>query len=331
MARKIFIRGIGSYLPEKVLTNGDLEKIVDTTDEWIMTRTGISERHIAADDQATSDLATEAAKLALADASFEAKDLDAIFVATVTPDTPFPSTACFVQQKIAAGNCPCAGIEVGCSGIVYMLEFASGLLERGPYKNILIIAADKLSSVIDWTDRSTCVILADGAAALLLSTEEKGAHAEYLGGFIAANGAGAELLWQPGGGSRNPATAKTVADRLHFLKMNGKEVFKNAVKDMAYAVEEVFRRCGVGANDIAYFIPHQANIRILEAIAEYIHMPIERFISVIKYTGNTSSASLAIAMDIARRQDRFKGGDLLVPVAFGAGLTSSAALLRWIK
>jgi 3-oxoacyl-[acyl-carrier-protein] synthase-3 len=171
--------------------------------------------------------------------------------------------------------------------------------------------------------------LADGAAAMLISCEEEGARAEYLGGFIAANGAGAELLCQPGGGSRNPATEKSVAERLHFLKMNGKEVFKNAVKDMAAAVEKVFQRCGVGAEDIAHFIPHQANIRIIEAIADYVHIPVERFITVLQRTGNTSSASLAIALDMARREGKFKRGDLLVPVAFGAGLTSSAALLRW--
>ncbi|MDR2668307.1 MAG: ketoacyl-ACP synthase III [Puniceicoccales bacterium] len=329
MTRRIFIRGLGSYLPEKVLTNSELEKMVDTSDEWIVTRTGIRERHIAAADQATSDLAAEAAKLALADASLDAKDMDAIFVATVTPDMPFPSTACFVQQKIGAGNCPCVGVEVGCSGIVYMLELASGLLERGPYKNILIIAADKLSAVTDWTDRSTCVILADGAAAMVLSTEEKGVRAEYLGGFIAANGAGAELLCQPGGGSRNPATEKSVAERLHFLKMNGKEVFKHAVKDMAFAVDMALRRCGIGPDDIAHFVPHQANMRIIEAIAEYVHIPLERFVAVLQRTGNTSSASLAIAMDMARREGRFKRGELLMPVAFGAGLTSSAAVLRW--
>ena len=332
MARKkIFIRGLGSYLPKKVLTNGDLEKMVDTNDEWIVTRTGIKERHIAAENQMTSDLATEAAKLALAEAALDTNgDIDAIIVATVVPDMPFPSTACFVQQKLGIERCACMDIEVGCSGMPYALELASGLLERGPYRNILIVAADKLSAVTDWTDRSTCVILADGAAAIVLSAKEDGALAEYLGGFISADGSGAELLCQPGGGCRNPATEKTVADRLHFLKMNGRDVFKRAVKDMAAAVEKLFQRYEVSPNDIAYFVPHQANMRIIEAIAEYIHIPVERFVTVIQRIGNTSSASLGIAMDMASHEGKFKRGDLLVPVSFGAGLTSAAALLRWI-
>ncbi|MDR1435653.1 MAG: ketoacyl-ACP synthase III [Puniceicoccales bacterium] len=331
MAKRIFIRTIGSYLPERVLTNGDLEKIVSTSDEWIVTRTGIRERHIAADGQTTSDMAAEAARAALATGEMNIVDIDAIIVATVVPDMPFPSTACFLQQKLGARNCPCIGIEVGCSGIIYMAEIAAGFLERGQHSAILAVAADKLSAVTDWTDRSTCVILADGAAAMVFSGEESGAIAEFLGSYISADGSGAEHLCMPGGGCRNPATEKTVTDRLHYLKMNGREVFKRAVRDMATAVQKVLERFAIDSSSIAHFIPHQANMRIIEAVAEFLNVPVERFVTVLDHTGNTSSASLGIAMDEASRAGRFKKGDLVMPVSFGAGLTSGAALLRWLK
>jgi 3-oxoacyl-[acyl-carrier-protein] synthase-3 len=331
MTKRVYVRGIGSYLPEKILTNSDLERMVDTSDEWIVTRTGIRERHIAAEGQVTSDLATEAAKRALADAGLGPEDVDIILVATVVPDMQLPSTACFVQQKLGIGtNCPCLAIEAGCSGMLYLMELAAGLLERGPYRNVLAIAADKLSAVTDWTDRSTCVLLADGAAAMVLSTENSKSRAELLGTFLAADGSGAEFLCMPGGGGRNPATAQTVADRLHYLKMNGREVFKRALKGMGDAVERLFERCAIGIADVAHFIPHQANLRIIEAIAERLGVSMEHFVIVIGRTGNTSSASVAIALDSARQEGRFKGGDLLVPVTFGAGLTSAAALLRWV-
>ncbi|MDR2664028.1 MAG: ketoacyl-ACP synthase III [Puniceicoccales bacterium] len=327
----IYVRGIGSYLPDKILTNSDLEKMVDTSDEWIVTRTGIRERHIAAEGQVTSDLAVEAAKKALADADLGPEDVDIILVATVVPDMPFPSTACFVQQKLGVkSNCPCASVEVGCSGMIYLMELAAGLLERGTCRRVLAIAADKLSAVTDWTDRSTCVLLADGAAALVLTAEESHGRAELLDTFLAADGSGAEFLCMPGGGGRCPATERSVAERQHFLKMNGREVFKRALRDMGGAVEQIFRRNAIGGEDVAYFIPHQANQRIIEAIAERICVPMEKVISTIARTGNTSSASIGIAWDSACREGRFKAGDLIVPVSFGAGLTSAAALLRWI-
>ncbi|MDR0678712.1 MAG: ketoacyl-ACP synthase III [Puniceicoccales bacterium] len=329
--KRIYVRGIGSYLPEKILTNSDLERMVDTSDEWIVTRTGIRERHIAAEGQITSDLATEAAKKALADADLCPDDVDIVLVTTVVPDMQFPSTACFVQQKLGIGTkCPCVGMEVGCSGMIYLMELAAGLLERGPYRNVLTIAADKLSAVTDWTDRSTCVLLADGAAALVLTSENVKKRAELLGTFLAADGSGAEFLCMPGGGGRHPATAQTVADRLHYLKMNGREVFKRALTDMGHAVERLFERCSVGVDDVAHFIPHQANLRIIEAIAERLSIPMERVVAVLDRTGNTSSASLGIAWDMALQEGRFHEGDLIVPFAFGAGLTSAAALLRWI-
>ncbi|MDR3316894.1 MAG: ketoacyl-ACP synthase III [Puniceicoccales bacterium] len=329
--KRVFVRGIGSYLPDRVLTNGDMEKIVDTSDEWIVSRTGIRERHIAAANQVTSDLAVEAATAAMNNAGIGVGEVDAIIVTTVTPDVAFPATACFVQQKLGMGNCPCMDMEAGCSGVIYGLELAAGLVQWGRYRNILLVAADKLSSVTDWTDRSTCVLLADGASGFIVGGEGEGAAAELLGNHIAADGSGAEFLWMPAGGSRLPATETTVVERQHFLKMNGKEVFKRAVKGMAAAVDQLFSNCQVTADQMRLFIPHQANLRIIEAIAEYLNLPLERFWTVLQRTGNTSSASVGIAWDDAARKGQLQRGDLLTLVAFGAGLTSGAALLRWMR
>jgi 3-oxoacyl-[acyl-carrier-protein] synthase-3 len=329
--KKMYIRGIGTYLPDRILTNADLEKIVDTTDEWIVSRTGIRERHIAADGQYTSDLAAAASLRAIADAGLSPNDIDAILVATVTPDTPFPSTAAFVQQKIGVSNCcPCIGIEVGCSGVMYGLELGTGLLHSGSYRNILVISADKLTAITDWQDRSTCVLFGDGAAAFVLTVDSTRARMLVEGIHIAADGSGAEFLIQPGGGCRMPATDESVKNRQHFLKMNGAEVFKCAVKHMAAALDSLFARCGISADQVRFFAPHQANMRIIEATAKYVNLPMERFLTVIHRTGNTSSASVGIAMDDAIQDNRLQKDDRVVLLSFGAGMTSGAALLRWI-
>ncbi|MDR2030354.1 MAG: ketoacyl-ACP synthase III [Puniceicoccales bacterium] len=326
----VYVRGLGAYLPEKILTNADLEKIVDTSDEWITSRTGIKERRIAADDQYTSDLSAEAAKRALADGGLAAGDVDAIIVATVTPDMPFPSTAAFVQKKIGAHTCPCMGIEAGCSGVPYGCELASALLRQGPYRNILAISADKLTAITDWQDRLTCVLFGDGAAAFLLTCDAEGARGEILDIYIANDSSGVDALYLPGGGSRAPATEETVRNRLHFLKMNGQEVYKEAVKSMGQAVATILERNNLVPDQIKFFSPHQANLRIIDAMARQINVPLERFLTVLQWTGNNSSPSVGIALDDAVRAGRLQHGDLVVLVSFGAGLTSGTVLLRWI-
>jgi 3-oxoacyl-[acyl-carrier-protein] synthase-3 len=332
MADTIYVRGCGTYIPERVLTNADLEKILDTSDEWITTRTGIRERRIAADGQYTSDLSAEAARKAIANAGLSVGDIDLILVATVTPDTLFPSTAAFVQKKLGANTCPCLDIEAGCSGIPYGFELATGLL-RGrsdTYRNILVIAADKLTAITDWKDRSTAVLFGDGASAYVLTADAAGARAVVEGVYIANDHAGAELLLVPAGGSRIPATEESVKNRQHFLKMNGGEVFKCAVKQMAAAMDALFTRCGITADQVRFFSPHQANSRIIEAIAKFVNLPLERVLSVVHRTGNTSSASLGIALDDAVEKNLVRKDDLIVLVSFGAGMTSGAVLLRWI-
>jgi 3-oxoacyl-[acyl-carrier-protein] synthase-3 len=257
--------------------------------------------------------------------------VDGILVASVTPDMPFPSTACVLQQKLGIATCPCAGIEVGCSGVLYGLELAAGLLARGPHRNILVVAADKLSAVTDWTDRSTCVLLADGACALVVGTEPENARAELLRTYLDADGSAAEFLCMPGGGSQCPATEESVRERKHFLKMNGREVFRRAVKSMVVAVDRIFADCNISAEDVDYFVPHQANMRIIEAIAEYVHLPLERFLTTIERTGNTSSASVGITLDDGLKRGKFAAGNRVLLLAFGAGLTFGATLLRWMR
>lgn len=324
---KAFIKGTGSYLPEKILTNKDLEKIVDTSDEWITTRTGIKERRIASEQEAASDLGTKAAQKALAMASCSAEEIDCLIVATITGDMPFPSTACFIQHQLGARNAVCFDLAAACCGFVYALNVGKSFIESGTYKKIVIIAVDLLSRITDWTDRNTCVLFGDGAGAVVLEPSESGRGIESV--FLGSNGSAADLLYMPGGGSRQPATEESVAKRLHYLKMSGNEVFKLAVKAMLDSARGALDMAGLKCEDINLLIPHQANIRIIEATAKRLKLPQEKiFVNIHKY-GNISGATTAIGLDEAYREGRIKKGDYVELVAFGAGLTWGAAVIKW--
>ena len=320
--------GTGSYLPEKILTNKDMEKIVDTTDEWIMTRTGIKERHIAAETQATSDLAVEAAKKALEAAGLKAGDIDLIIVATITPDMPTPSTACLVQSKLGAVKAAAFDVSAACSGFVYGLSISRAFVESGMYKNILLIGAEKLTAFVDWKDRASCVIFGDGAGAAVIGPVAKGKK-EILSSFMVANGNDADLLKIPGGGSRNPSSPASLQSGLHYLKMQGKETFKVAVKVMAEATMEALRLAGLQMQDVSLVIPHQANLRIIQAIGERMQIPAEKLVVNLDRVGNTSAASVIVALDECVRSGRLKEGDAIVLVAFGAGTTLASAVVKW--
>ena len=321
------ISGVGSYVPERILTNAELEKIVDTTDEWITTRTGIKARRIAAADEYTSDLATKAALRAMEKAGVTTDEIDLIIVATITPDMPFPSTACLVQRKIGAKRAAAFDLEAACSGFIYALEIAQQFIMSRTYKTVLVIGAEKLSSITDWTDRNTCVLFGDGAGAAILQNRPN-AHG-LLTAVMGADGEKSDLLFMEGGGSRCPATVDSVNARMHYLRMEGKETFKNAVQAMQSAAEEALRRCELNITQIKCIIPHQANRRIIDAVGERLGAkPEQLFVNLEKY-GNTSAASVAIALDEAVESGRVQRGDLILLVVFGAGLTWGAAVIEW--
>jgi 3-oxoacyl-[acyl-carrier-protein] synthase-3 len=323
------ILGTGSYAPERVLTNEDLAKMVDTSDEWIVARSGIRERRIAAPDQATSDLAVLAAQRALADAGAAASEIDLLIVATVTPDYPMPSTACFVQHKLGIpSTAACFDVNAACSGFIYGLDTACALVASGRYKKALLIGAEKLSSIVDWQDRGTCLLFGDGAGAAVIGASDRPGIG-LIGTRLGALGEDTDLLCIPAGGSRTPTTAETIARGDHFIKMKGKEVFKLAVRVMEEAARDILEQHGLAATQIGLVIPHQANLRIIDAIAQYLELPVERFFVNVDRYGNTSAASIPIALDEARRGGRIKPGDLTLLVAFGAGLTYGSALIRW--
>jgi 3-oxoacyl-[acyl-carrier-protein] synthase III len=325
----VIIAGVGSYAPAKVLTNDDLSKIVDTSDEWIFTRSGIRERRIAAADEACSDLAIKAATAALADAKVNAADIDLLIVATCTPDHPLPSTACLVQHKLGVpAHATCFDIAAACSGFLYALEIAYGQLQTNRYKRALIIGAEKLSTITDWTDRTTCVLFGDGAGAAVLSKVDQPGIG-ILGTDLGADGEFVDNLYIPAGGSRTPASAESVAKHDHCIRMNGREVFKSAVRVMETVSREMMEQHGVTPDQISLVVPHQANIRIIEALAGNLKLPIEKFYVNLDRYGNTSSATIPMALDEARRAGRIKAGDLTLLVAFGAGLTYGATLIRW--
>jgi 3-oxoacyl-[acyl-carrier-protein] synthase-3 len=325
--RTCSITGVGSYVPEKILTNADLEKLVDTSDEWITTRTGIKERRISAKDEFTSDMAAKAAQRAMKMAGVTASQIDLIIVATITPDMPFPATACFVQQKIGAKRAAAFDLEAACSGFIYGLEIGQQFIMSRTYDTVLVIGAEKLSAITDWQDRNTCVLFGDGAGAAVLQNREN-SHG-LLTAVMGADGSKANLLFMPGGGSRCPATKDSVDARLHFLRMSGKETFKNAVQAMCSAAQEVLRRCEVDITRIKCVIPHQANRRIIDAVGKRLGAtPEQMFINVTRY-GNTSAASVAIALDEAVTSGRIQRGDLILLIVFGAGLTWGAAVIEW--
>ncbi|HOA99493.1 MAG TPA: beta-ketoacyl-ACP synthase III [Candidatus Atribacteria bacterium] len=323
---EVKILGTGSSVPERIITNFDLEKMVDTSDEWITTRTGIKERRIAQEEESTSTFALLAAQRALQAAQVSPEELDLIIVATVTPDMLFPATACLLQRELKAHKAASFDLEAGCTGFVYALSLAEKYLRGGGGEKALVVGAETLSKILDWEDRSTCVLFGDGAGAAVLGlSEEEGIIATYLG----SDGGGAHLLELPAGCSRMPASLDTVNSRLHYIKMNGNEVFKFAVKIMEEASLEVIKRGQVEIDEVSLFIPHQANIRIINSAAKRLGIPEEKvFVNVHKY-GNTSSASVPLALDEAYREGKIKRSDLVLLVGFGAGLTWGSALIRW--
>ncbi len=324
---KAVIRGLGAFIPPNVLTNFDLEKMVDTTDEWILTRTGIRERHIAEKGQKASDLGAEAAREALSNAGLSAADLDLIIVATITPDMFFPSTACNIQNKLGA-KCGAFDLAAACSGFPYALSVAEGFICSGMYKNILVVGSEVLSGFIDWKDRSTCVLFGDGAGAAVVCGEKNGERG-ILASLMGSDGSQADVLKIPGGGSAFPTSEETLKSGLHTLKMQGSDVFKIAVRTMDVAVRDVLQKSGYTLADIDCLIPHQANMRILQAVSERLELPPEKvFINVDRY-GNMSSASTVVALYEAVKHGRVKKGDLVVLVAFGGGLTWAATAIRW--
>lgn len=325
---KVGFLGLGYYVPPKVLTNADLEKMVDTTDEWIVTRTGIKERRIAAENISTSDLAKEAALKAIKNANLAPTDIELIIVATITPDMSFPSTACVLQNKIGAKNAACFDISAACAGYLYAIAIAEQFIKADIYKNALVIGAEKLSSITDWEDRNTCVLFGDGAGAAVLGkvNGDSGILSVYLG----SDGTQCEILKLPAGGSRLPASHKTVDERLHYLKMEGSELFKHAVKIMANAGEQAAKKAGLNTpQELDFIIPHQANIRIINAVAKKIGIPQEKIYLNIDRYGNMSSASTAVALAEVAETKKIKKGDIVLLDAFGSGLVWGAIVIKW--
>ena len=319
--------GTGSYVPERILTNSELAGMVDTSDEWITTRTGIRERHIAAPGEVTSDLGVKAAQRAMQKAGVEAGDIDLIVVATITPDMPFPSTACFVQEKLKAFKAVCFDVQAACSGFIYGLEIARQFVASGTADTALVIGSEKLSCITDWQDRSTCVLFGDGAGAAVIRSRpgSRGIFATS----IASDGRLTHLLNLPGGGSIHPTSPQTVKDRLHYLKMTGKEVFKYAVNSMLDAANETLKKASMTINDVDLIIPHQANMRIVQAIGDRLGAPVEKYFLNLERYGNMSAASVPVALDEAVQQGVLKRHDVVLLVAFGGGFTRGATLLEW--
>jgi 3-oxoacyl-[acyl-carrier-protein] synthase-3 len=323
----IMIKSTGAYVPEKVMTNSDLEKIVETSDEWITTRTGIKTRRIAAENEATSDMAYEAAKIALERAELSPKDVDLILVATVSPDMFFPSTGCVVQNKLGATKAAAIDLNAACSGYIYALVIASNFLITNSYKNALIIGAEKLSAFLNWEDRSTCVIFADGAGASVVTPSE--GESKLLAYDLGVDGSFGDQLSVPAGGARMPASEETVRDHLHSIQMNGNAIFKIAVNRMRETFTKSMKKAGITNDDISLVIPHQANLRIIDSLRTYLKLPKEKvYVNIHKY-GNTSAASIAIAFDEACNEGIIKRGDIIGFAAFGGGLTWGSAIIQF--
>ena len=325
---RVKISALGTYVPPRLLTNADLEKMVETTDQWIQERTGIRERHIVDKGVATSDLAVEAARKALAERGLVPNDVEAIIVATVTPDMFFPSTACLVQHKLGAKNIWGFDLSAACSAFVYALQAGAQFIATGAHKKVMVIGADVMSSIIDYTDRATCVIFGDGAGAVILEPAEDDSVGliDYL---HEVDGSGGCALYMPGGGSLNPSTHDTVEKKMHYVHQDGQAVFKFAVRKQAELCEKLLRRNGLKGSDIRVFIPHQANRRIITATADRLGMNPESVIINIDRYGNTTAATIPLAMQTAREEGKLKKGDLVMLASVGAGFTVAAALLRW--
>ncbi len=326
----VSILGTGSYTPARILTNAEMERMVDTSDEWITSRTGIKERHIAAEGEQTSDMAAEAARAALEQADVRADDLGLILVATASPDMLFPATACLVQRKLGARRAACMDISAACSGFLYAVELARQMIAGGGIKYALVIGAEKLSAFVDWTDRNTCVLFGDGAGAVVLGARTperigRGILTTYMG----SDGEYGDILLLPGGGSRCPISPANAGERLNTIHMLGKETFKQAVTAMTGASLEVLERTGLSVDDIACVIPHQANFRIIEAISDRLKVPMDRFFLNLSKYGNTGAAAVAIALDEAHRAGRIQPGDRVLLIVFGSGLTWASSIVEW--
>ena len=323
---KACIAGIGSYAPVRVLTNADLERMVATSDEWIRERTGIRERRIAAPGEACSDLAVWAGKRALTAAGLAATDLDMILVATCTGDYPLPATACLVQHQLGATNAAACDLSAACCGFVYALSVADAYVKTG-MRHVLVIGSEVMSAITDWTDRNTCVLFGDGAGAVVVSTSD--GERGILSTYLRSDGALCELIMVPGGGSRTPPSEKVIAERLQFIKMKGNETFKVAVRTLEDIARTTLSANNLRVEDLDLYVPHQANIRILKAVIERLGLPIEKVMLNVDRYGNTSAASIPIALDEAVREGRIKDGSLVMLGAFGAGLTWASAVIRW--
>ncbi|WP_309398213.1 beta-ketoacyl-ACP synthase III [Cerasicoccus maritimus] len=327
-ASSVIISGLGTSIPDKVVTNDDLSKVIDTSDDWIRSRSGIGERRLAGENETASSLGAAAARAAIADAGISKDEVDLVIVGTMSPDMPFPSTACLVQAELGLGTVAAFDVVAACSGFLYILEVGAKLMKSGAYRNALIIGAEKMSSILDWQDRTTCVLFGDGAGAAVLSLSDQ-ANTGVGEIILRADGSKMDLLNMPGGGARMPASAESVSARQHFLKMNGKEVFKNAVREMGDITLETIEKNGLVPDDIKCFIPHQANIRIIESLAKRLQVDMSRvYVNIDRY-GNTSAASVPIAMWEARQKGYFGPGDNILLTAFGAGLTWGGAVVRW--
>jgi 3-oxoacyl-[acyl-carrier-protein] synthase-3 len=323
------ISALGTYVPPRLLTNADLEKMVETNDQWIQERTGIRQRHLVDKGIATSDISCEAARKALDRAGFPASELEAIIVGTVTPDMLFPSTACLVQHKLSATGAWGFDLSAACSGFVYALQCGAQLIQTGAHKKVLVIGADVMSAIIDYTDRATCVIFGDGAGAVILEPAKDGEDLGLIDFMHEVDGAGGCSLYMPGGGSLHPATHETVDKKMHFVHQDGGAVFKYAVRKMAEFSEKLLARNGFTGADLAAFIPHQANKRIITATAERLGMPMDRVIVNIGEYGNTTAGTIPLAMQTALEEGKLKKGDLVLLASVGAGFTVGATLLRW--
>ncbi|MCX8159806.1 MAG: ketoacyl-ACP synthase III [Candidatus Saccharicenans sp.] len=325
--RKIKISSVGIYLPDKVLTNQDLEKMVETSDEWITTRTGIRERRIAAADQVTSDLGVAAARQALDRAGLKPEDVDLILVATNSPDTLFPSTACWIQKKLETREMPAFDLQAGCTGVLYGLIVAEGLILSGACRRVLLIGVDILSKITNWEDRTTCVLFGDGAGAFIL--EESDGDSGLLSHFWGADGSLGELLILPGGGTLHPASEQTVREKLHYIRMKGNDVFKHAVKRMGESIVEALKSAGLEKQQVDFLIPHQANLRIIDAIGERLDLDPSKVVVNVDRYGNMSVATIPVALYELQEEGRLQPGKIIAMVAFGAGFTWAAAVYRW--
>ncbi len=327
--RGAIVTGIGSYVPEQIISNADLERIVDTSDEWIVSHSGIRQRRMATSDQASSDLGTLAGQCALEDAQLTANDLDLIICSTVTPDTIFPATACLIQANLGATQTGAFDLVSGCTGFVYGLGVASGFIRSGAYQHILVISTEVLTRITNWTDRSTCVLFGDAAGAAVVSPGEP--DTGLLAYELISVGEAGDLLMVPGGGSRTRLTPERLAQHLDCLAMNGPELFKLAVRGVPEVAKRVVAKAGLKMKDIDLVVMHQANQRILDSVAKRLDLPEEHVVSIVEKYGNTSAASMPLALDLAYRQGRLKPGDNVLLVGFGAGFTLGGAVLRWTK